>query len=86
MLTVEAVEEYLASTGNTLWGQAYDVQDPARRRKAAKWFLGEIAALYDSHYNPLDLDMVEYDARTYGATNESHATDHSVPTDPMPYA
>jgi hypothetical protein len=35
-------DSYLASRGCTLWGRAFDVQDPKTRPDAAAWFLIEM--------------------------------------------
>jgi hypothetical protein len=36
------VEEWLKGLGTTLWGRAWDVNDPTSRTAAAKWMLDQM--------------------------------------------
>lgn len=38
-------ERYLATMKYVLWGQAFDVNDPARRRVAAEWLASQVVGL-----------------------------------------
>lgn len=39
---IQAADDYLASIGTTLYGQAYDITQPNRRRQAAEELVNEM--------------------------------------------
>lgn len=42
---VKTMETYLSKLPETLWGQGWDISDPARRALAALWFAEEFKAI-----------------------------------------
>lgn len=46
MAAIDQIDKYLEQTPSTLWGRAFNINDPRSRRQAAAWLQEQIEGFY----------------------------------------